>query len=298
MNSIEEFNATKRIDLAPARISSIGDPLEKPLVSRYSIIHQIVVYPFVGIALMFMFQSFGDWFAFGFFTICFLLFMIPVWFVSAVVRVDGAGMTMSRLFGIVRREIEWTEIESVKPGRMGVGIKVQTADARSMAISSQMSKYPVLIDILRISRPDLFALPGVSSASRTFRKTFFRKSWLLFLSVAMTVVFLASIPTIVPAIIMGIVILLMWNAALSAVHTVTLEENRLSTRSLWARREITSQQIKDIRMASYYNRKGVATRLTQIELLDGTNIVLSDFPEGNEIMYGFLKSWWSAYQTV
>ena len=295
MNSIEELNTATQISTP---VPSIGNPLEVPLVSRYSIIHQILVYPFVGIALMFMFQSFGDWYAFIFFTLCFLLFTIPVWFISAVVRVDGAGMTMSRLLGIVRREIEWTEIESVKPGRMGVGIKVRTADGRSMAISSQMSKYPVLIDILQISRPDLFALPGGSSASRTFRKTFFRKSWLLFLSVAMTVVFLASIPTIVPAIIMGIVILLMWNAALSAVHTVTLEENRLSTRSLWARREITSQQIKDIRMASYYNRKGVATRLTQVELLDGNNIVLSDFPEGNEIMYGFLKSWWSSYQTT
>jgi hypothetical protein len=200
---------------------------------------------------MFMFQSFGDWFAFGFFTICFLLFMIPVWFVSAVVRVGSSGITMSRLFGMYRREIEWAEIESVNPGPMGVGIKLRTAEGRAMAISSQMSKYPAMIEILRMFRPDLFELPGSSAGSRTFRKSFFRKSWMLFMSAAMTVVFLASIPTIVPAIIMGIVILLMWKAALSAVHTVTLEGNRIATRSLWSQREMTSQQIKDIRMATH-----------------------------------------------
>jgi hypothetical protein len=247
---------------------------------------------------MFMFQAFGDWDAFIFFTLCFLLFMIPVWFVSAVARVDGTGITMARLFGIFRREIEWAEIESVKPGPMGVGIKLRTAEGRSMTISSQMSRYTALIDILRMSRPDLFELPGDSTVTRTFRKSFFRKSWMLFLSVAMTLVFLASIPTIFPAIIMGILILWMWKTALSAVHTVTLEGNRLSTQSLRTRKEMTSQQIKDIRMASYYNRRGVRTQLILVELLDGTNIPLSDFLEGNEIMYGFLKSWWQSCQTA
>lgn len=289
MNSIENLNAA-------TPIPSIGNPLERPLVSRYSIIYQILVYPFVGFALMLMFQAFGDWDAFIFFTVCFLVFMIPVWFVSAVVRVDGSGISMSRLFGIYRREVEWNEIESVKPGRMGVGIKLRTADGRAMAISSQMSKYPAIIEILRMLRPELFALPGSSAGSRTFQKSFFRKSWLLFLSAAMTVVFLASIPTIVPAIIMGILIFFMWNAALSAVHTVTLEGNKLSTRSLRGQKEMTSQQIKDIRMATHYNRRGMATQVVQVDLWDGTDFALTGFPEGNEIMYGFLKSWWHSYQ--
>jgi hypothetical protein len=298
MNSIEEFNATPRIDLAPACVSSIGDPLEKPLVSRYSIIHQIVVYPFVALALMFMFQSFGDWFAFGFFTLCFLLFMIPVWFVSAVVRVGSSGISMSRLFGMYRREIEWNEIESIKPGPMGVGIKLRTIEGRSMSVSSQMGRYAAMIEILRTMRSDLFALPGSSTESRTFQKSFFGKSWMLFLSSAMTVVFLASIPTIVPAIIIGILIFFMWNAALNAVHTVTLEGNRLSTRSLRTRQELTAQQIRDIRIATHYNHRGRATRLILVEVVNGTDFALTGFPEGNEIMYGFLKDWWSSYQTA
>jgi hypothetical protein len=295
MNSIENLNAAAPIS-TPTLL--VRDLLEKPLVSRYSIVHQILVYPFVAITLMSMFLVFGEWYAFTFLTICLLLFMIPVWFVSAVARVDGSGISLSRLFGMVRHEIEWAEIESVNPGPMGVGIKLRTAEGRAMAISSQMSKYPAMIEILRMFRPDLFELPGSSAGSRTFRKSFFRKSWMLFMSAAMTVVFLASIPTIVPAIIMGIVILLMWKAALSAVHTVTLEGNRIATRSLWSQREMTSQQIKDIRMATHYNLKGVATRLIQVELLDGTDVVLTGFPEGSEIMYAFLKSWWSSCQTA
>ena len=121
-------------------------------------------------------------------------------------------------------------------------------------------------------------------------------AWCVLFSLPFTVVFLVSIPTIVPAILMGILIFFMWHAALSEVHTITLEGTRLSTRSLRARKEMISQQIKDIRMATRYNRRGVATRLIQVELLDGTDFTLTGFPEGNEIMYGFLKSWWNSYR--
>lgn len=289
MNSIENLNAV-------TPISSPGDPLERPLVSRYSIIHQIVVYPFVAFIILLMFMALGEWDVFIMFTVCFMLLLIPVWFVSAVVRVDGSGINMSRLFGIYRREIEWMEIESIKPGHMGVGVKLRTAEGRSMAISSQMSQYPAIVEILRTLRPDLFTLPRNSAGAMTFQKSFFGKYWLLFLSSAMTIVFFASIPTIVPAIFFGFVIYMMWSAALYAVHTVSLDGNRLSTRSLRARQELTSQQIKDIRMVTHYSRRGVATRLIQVELLDGTDFAMTGFPEGNEIMYGILKNWWSSYQ--
>lgn len=286
----------------------VKEQLEKLLVSRYSIIHRILVYPFVAFSILFMIQAFGDWAAFLIFATGFLLLLIPTWFVSAVVTVSSLGIGLSRLFGFYRREVEWSEIEGIKPAVMGVGMILTTRDGTSLTISSQMSRYPFIVDVLQQLRPDLFTLPdvasfngsGFSSGSKTFRKRFFAKYWLLFVSFTASLIFLVtlSIAEIVSTIILGIVLYFLWDAALHAVHTVNLDGNRVSTKSFRRKQEWTAQQIRDIRMVTRRNSRGVGTHLIQIVLLDNTDVALTGFPEGNEIMYGFLKSWWSAYQNI
>lgn len=290
------------VPIAPPAMKA---PLEETLISRYSIIHQGLVYPVVGLSLLFVLQAFGDWVVFGCFAGGFLFLLIPVWFVSAVVTVTPSGISMSRLFGLYRREAAWSEIESVEPGPLGAGLDLKLAGGRWLAISSQMSRYAAIVEILRGSRPDLFSLPGISpdgtgtfSGSKTFRKGFFGKYGMAFFSFVFTVVFLASIPTIFFAIVLGIIIFLLWSAALNSVHTVTLDGDRLSARSFRARYELTAQQVRDIKIVTQYNRRGVATNMVQIDRLDGDEIVLSKFPEGTEILYGFLRSWWMADQNV
>jgi hypothetical protein len=51
-------------------------------------------------------------------------------------------------------------------------------------------------------------------------------------------------------------------------------------------------------MTRRYNRKGVATHFVQVTLPDASKIELTGFPEGNEILYGSLKSWWTAAQNT
>ena len=291
----------------PSPVPAISDPLEKPLTSRYSIVHLLVAYPLVAITLVLMYKSLGDWPVFACFGLFFLIFMIPVWFASAVVRVSNSGISMSRLFGIYRREMEWSELSSMQPGPGGVGMKLRSTDGRSLNISSQMSHYPAIVETVRRFRPDLFPSPelvsfdeaGFSRGSKTFQKTGLGANGHLILAGAVTVMFVVTLSTaqILPTILLGIVIYSFWRAALYSVHTIKLEGNQLSAIALRRQRDVAAREIKDIRMVTQRNRRGVATQLIQVDLLDNSNFSFTGFPEGNESMYGFLRSWWSAYQS-
>lgn len=300
-----EMGAGQAQPIAP--VPAISDPLEKPLVSRYSIVHLIVAYPLVALTLVFMYKSLGDWPVFACFGVFFLIFMIPVWFASAVIRVSPSGITMSRLFGIYRREMEWSEMSGMEPGPGGVGMKLRAAAGRTLSISSQMSHYPIIVETLRHFRPDLFPAPeivsfdeaGFSTGSKTFRKTGAGAHWPLILAGAVTVVFVATLSTaqILPTIVLGFVIYIFWRTALYSVHTIKLEGNKMSAIALRRQRDVTAREIKNIRMVTERNRRGVATQLIEVDLVDNTNFSFTGFPEGNESMYGFLKSWWSTYQS-
>lgn len=290
----------------PAPVTAISDPLEKPLVSRYSIIHRIIAYPLVAIALVLMYQSLGDWPVFTCFGLFFLIFMIPVWFASAVVRVSNSGINMSRLFGIYRQEMEWSELSSMRPGPGGVGMRLGAADGRSISISSQMSHYPAIVEAVRRFCPDLFPAPeltsfdeaGFSAGSKKFQKTRWGTNWPLIFAGTVTVVFVATLSTfqLLPTILLGIVIYFSWQTAFYAIHTVKLEGNKLSAIALRRQRDVSAREIQDIRMVTQRNRRGVATQLIQVDLLDNTYFSFTGFPEGNERMYGFLRSWWNTYQ--
>jgi hypothetical protein len=269
---------------------------EEPLVSRYSAVNQLLVYLLVGNSLLFLLKAMGDWVVFGCFAVGCLILLLPIWIVSAVVTVTDSGISLSRLFGLYRREAAWGEIESLEPGPLGAGLDLKLAGGRWLVISSQMSRYAAIVAILQRSRPDLFSLPGAGSfsGSKTFRKGFFGKYALFFLASILTVATLTSIPTILFAILFGIFSYAAWNAALRNVHTVTLEGDRLSARSMRDKHDLTAQQVRDIRILTRYNRRGVATNFIQIDRQEGDEIVLWRFPEGNEIMYGFLRNWWLA----
>jgi hypothetical protein len=272
----------------------VTEQLATPLVSRYSIIHQFLIYPLLAIAALLMLLAVGEWEVFSVFAVCFLLLLIPLWFVSAVLQVSSAGIQISRLYGVYRREIDWTEIDGIKPAVMGVGIRVSAADGGSLTISSQMSGYAAIVEILWKMRPDLFEMTG----AKTFQKGFLAKYGLFFFLVPATPLALGGIfvPPFLPGILATVVIFILWRTALHGVHLVKVDENRLSTRSFRKNQEITVEQIRDINMVTVRNRRGVAKSMVQIELDEENKILLSGFSEGNEIMYGFLRNWWGAYQ--
>jgi len=277
-------------------VSSVIDPLAAPLVSRYSILHQFLVYPLLAIAAWLMLQSVGDWEVFIVFAVCSLLLLIPLWFITAVVQVSSASIQLSRLYGVYRREIEWAEIDKVKPAAMGVGMKISAVDGRSLTISSQMSRYPAIVEILWKMRPDLFEV----TEAKTFQKGFLAKYGLFFFLIPATPLALGGIlvPPFIPGILVTIAVFFVWKYALQGVHLVKVEQNRLSTRSFRRHLDLTVEQIQNINMVTVRNRRGIAKNMVQIEVDKDHKVLLSGFPEGNEILYGFLKNWWSEYQTV
>jgi hypothetical protein len=305
----------------PARLSAaviLSDPsknniAEKPLVLRYSPVHQILVYLLIFLTVLVglrvrepeVFAVFG----------AFLLFlMIPLWFVSLVIEISETELRISRLFGAARWEIPWREIKSFKPNPLGQGIKIITRDERVAEISSQIIGYSAIIEILRQMRPDLFDLteaartsgsvresPAITSgAAKTFKKGFLSKFGLLAFALLASLLFAGTVLTAqcIPAILIAVLLFFAWRTALTNAHTARLENNRLSTRSFLKQREWTARQIRNIELSTRYNYRGIARTSIEIELQDGASFRLSGFPQGNESMYGLLKSWWSESQSL
>ena len=155
----------------PSRLSAaviLTDPsqnnlVEKPLVLRYSLVHQITVYLLIFLTILIgarvrepeVFAVFG----------AFLLFLvIPLWFVSVVIEISDTELKVSRLFGIARWETPWREMKALKLNALGQGIKIVTHDEKVVEISSRVIGYSAVIEILRQMRPDLFDLSKANEA--------------------------------------------------------------------------------------------------------------------------------------
>jgi hypothetical protein len=136
-----------------------NNPPEAPLTLKYSIVHQVLVYLFVActtLALLYFVRE-GVFFAVGM-----IFLLIPVWFISIVVEISDVGLTISRLFGIIRSKILWHEIEGVKPVAIGRGIRIIHGKGNAVAISAQINGYPFIFDILQQMRPDLLPLTEIA----------------------------------------------------------------------------------------------------------------------------------------
>ena len=285
----------------PASAVSMDDPLKKSRVFIYSIVFQLGVYllmAFSGyICLSALWQR--DWDALPVFGTFLLFLIIPLWYVSVVVKVSASDIKVSRLFGIARWEIPWGEIESVKPAFLGLGIKIIAGGRKPVKLSAQLHGYPALVELLLQNRPDLFGNPGSSTGGKTFEKGFLTKYGLVLLLTPASLTFPVAVLSAqcIPALIIAVILFLLWRFVLHSPYELRIEENRLSTRSFRKKQEWTAEQIKEISLRSTYNRRGIASRYIHLELLNGEKYHLSGFSEGNEIMYGVLKNWWEAYQS-
>ena len=130
-----------------------SDPPEPPLVLRYSIVQQFLVYLSIAAALSIGLSIARD---VRVLTAVASFLMIPLWFVSAVIEISDSGLHISRLFGIARREILWNEIRECRCTALGQGIKISTHRGNSVKVSAQIQGYPFILDILQQMRPDLF----------------------------------------------------------------------------------------------------------------------------------------------
>ncbi len=297
-----------------ATTSSSGAEVEKSQIFRYSLFHRFLVYAFMAFSIYFMFEAFGDWDAFIFFTVCFLILLMPLWFVSAVVKVNGASLGMSGLFGIYRREVEWNEIDSVKPAMLGGGMRLILAEGGSMTISAKMHRFSAILETLSKTRADLLNTdvfgfvpegdPASFAEPRIFQGSPLIKYVRLFLVVILGMI---ACGTLVIQPLAGLVAIIIasiyWVVELTHPHTVKVQGNRLQVKSFLKQQEWIADQIKDISIVATYSGHKVARfygviprRYVRIEPINGKAFRLIGFAERNETMYTFLMSCWRTYR--
>jgi hypothetical protein len=126
---------------------------EAPLTLQYSIVRQILVYLLVACIAGIGWRMDPD---VASLTVGGAFLIISLWFVSATIEIDDSGLTVSRLFGIVRSEILWSEMREIRPILFGQGTKIINHQGKTVEISARIHGYPFLLDILRQRRPDVF----------------------------------------------------------------------------------------------------------------------------------------------
>ena len=136
-------------DLSP------NDLPEQPLILRYSIVHQILVYLFLACVWLAGLSVVRD---VRVLVVAGAFLMIPLWFVSAVIEISNSGLHISRLFGMAHTEIRWNEIRDCKRTVLGQGIAITTHRGKSIEVSAQIQGFPFILDILQQMRPDLFPI--------------------------------------------------------------------------------------------------------------------------------------------
>lgn len=155
MDRAEIGGDTSRLSLAVILTDSENLP-QAPLLLRYSIVHQLLVYLFITCTALLSLPFLRDAESLALVGALLVFQIIPLWFVSAVIGIGDASLSVSRLFGIVRSEITWGNIKEIRPTLMGHGVKIITRKGKTVEVSSQINGYPFILDILQQKRPDLF----------------------------------------------------------------------------------------------------------------------------------------------
>jgi hypothetical protein len=207
-------------------------------------------------------------------------------------------------------------------------LELLKSNGQVVKVSSQVSGYPRIVEILRQKRPDLFGMADSSSGqgnlsasgfeqrpasnsdgsvsasafagAKTFRKSFLRQYGinvvLIFFCLLFVWLAFQEPENQVAAFVAAGFCLLMMVFTLFQVSAVKVEPNRLTIETLFEQKELSARQIKDIKMQSVRGRHGRVTNFVVIIPAEGKKYSLGGFAEGEEILYGFLTNWWNAYR--
>ena len=129
---------------------------EPPLVLKYSIVHQLLVYLFIGFTVLIGLINLGEAESLVRWGVFLALLIVPLWYVSSIIELGDSGLRVSRLFGLVRAEVAWSDVREIKRAALGRGIKIINRAGKAVQVSEQVQGYPFILDILAQTRPDLF----------------------------------------------------------------------------------------------------------------------------------------------
>jgi hypothetical protein len=191
-------------------------------------------------------------------------------------------------------------------------------------VSTQLKGYGVIIELLRQKRPDLFGAGGsapiqqsvftasvagspsigssqpISSEPKTFQRNIFRIYGILFILVPFLFLFvwfaITNPETRTTFLIVAVASSLLMLIPFFQVNMIKVEPNKLTIETFFEQKEFSARQIKEIKMQAVTGRYGRVTNFVHIVPIEGKKYPLGGFPEGEEIIYGYLMNWWNTYQ--
>jgi len=297
---------------------------EQPMVFRHPLYWRIWMYMFVaffgGIGLLVVSQNFVN--SLPFFSITLLLSFTALSF-SQKVEISEKGI---RAFGVFNStEISWYDIIKLKFNAMQRRLELFGKNDEAVNVSTQVSGFPHIVEILRQRRPDLFGKAKSSPAQenfssvehhnestvagktnpvfsgiKTFKKSFMAQYGSYFLVVPLFLVsagFIYAAPEYkVGASIAVLFCLLMICRPFFQVSQVKVQPDILTIETFFGEKKYRTQQIKNIDMKTIRSRGGRASKSIHFQPSEGSAITLVGFAEGDEVLYGFLTNWWGVYK--
>jgi hypothetical protein len=312
---VVSFSSGRPKPRLPAKLDT-----EKPLVFKYPLFWRISMYAFVAffgcIGLLVASQSFVN--SLPFLVIALLMGFTALSF-SPRVEVSEKGI---RAFGIFSSsEINWYEIIKIKSNIMKRRLELSGENDETVNVSTQVSGYPHIVEMLRQRRPDLFGkvesspaqgnfssvdhhnTPTITSNTagiKTFKKSFMAQYGSYFLVVPFFLVSAWSIfaePQYkVGASIAVLFCLLMISLPFFQVSQLKVVSDKLTTETFFGEKTYSARQIKNISMKTIRGRGGRASNYIHMQFVEGNAISLAGFSEGDEVLYGFLTNWWDIYK--
>lgn len=306
-------------------LQSSSKPLDdKPQVFRYPLMMRILIYFFVVVpgcgGLLIATQSLSTGM---FFLGIGLLMLVIVLFLSPKVEVRDSGIRVATVFS--GNEVPWDGITKIKTNTMKRRLELFRKNGDVVKVSTQVSGYPQIVEILRKRRPDLFGSGQTASIStsafesdnasmsntganptptfagdRIFKKSFLRQygSFFYLIPACLVVTWLAYAGTQyrTAGTLSMLFCLVMMALPLFQVNTVKVEQKKLTIESLFEQKVFSAKEIREIKMQTARGRYGSATNFVNILPIKGKNYPLQGFSEGDEIIYGVLMNWWIAHR--
>lgn len=318
-------------DIPPAPIGAEPQPAsparaptkkEKTLVFKYPLVWRIVMYFFVvvfgcgGLAIATQNIITGLFFlGLG------LVMLVAALAFSPKVEISGKGIRASGMLSSA--EIGWDEIVKMKSNSMKRRLELTKRSGEVVNVSTQVSGYPQIVEIVRKRRPDLFGIAPSSSTSafgsdqslsadynnarsappftgtKVFKKGLFAQYGVILLMIPLCMVggwFVITSEDKFVGMAIGLISLFFMVMSLFNINHIKLEPNKLTTETFFGEKEYAAKEIKEITMKTVRSRHGIASNFVNVQLVKGGAISLAGFPEGDEIIYGILINWWESYR--
>ena len=138
------------------------------------------------------------------------------------------------------------------------------------------------------------------SGTKIFKKGFLKQYGILFALIPFLFLFvwlaIASPETRTASLITAGACVLLSLIPFFQVGSVKVEPNKLTIETFFEEKQLTAQEIREIKMQTVHGRYGRVTHIVNIIPVKGKNYPIGKFHDRAEVIYEFLMNWWNTYR--